>query len=346
MNIRYTNHAAEELMYILQTGCAEGAKVFFLVDEHTKTLCLPRIGSIPAERTIIIPAGDDHKTIATVTRVWKALQEGGATRSSHLVCVGGGMVTDLGGFAAATFKRGIGFTNVPTTLLAMVDAAVGGKTGVNLGGLKNEVGTFRDAEAVIIDTQFLATLDEENLRSGFAEMLKHSLLDSEAMWAQHVNLMLDEPDLATLQEMVQQSIEVKSRIVSQDPTERGLRKALNLGHTAGHAFETLALRRERPRLHGYCVAWGLVVSLYLSSTLLGFPTERLRQTVSFVRRYYGVPDFTCKDYETLYGLMLHDKKNADGRLNMTLLQDIGHIALNQHPSKEAIYEAFDFLREG
>lgn len=346
MNIHYTHDIAADVLPEAVRREEGGAKVFYLADEHTAKLCLPRLGTVPPDRTIVILSGDAHKTLDTLRSVWEALQRGGATRRSTLVCVGGGMVTDLGGFAAATFKRGMDFVNVPTTLLAMVDAAVGGKTGVNLGDLKNEVGVFRDAKSVCIDTQFLRTLDDENLRSGFAEMLKHSLLDSEEMWASHVNFDLAEPDLTVLQDMVRQSIGVKSRIVSQDPTERGLRKALNLGHTTGHAFETFALRRSEPRLHGYCVAWGLVCALYLSTTLLGFPTERLRQTVAFVRRYYGVPNINCKDYDALYDIMLHDKKNANGQLNMTLLRGIGDIALDQQPSREAVYEAFDFLREG
>ncbi len=324
-------------------------RLFILTDETTERLCRPRLAGcerLKAAVPIVIPATDVHKTVQTLTAVWQQLGDGGASRHSLLLCLGGGMVTDLGGFAAATFKRGIDFINLPTTLLAMVDAAVGGKTGINFNGLKNEVGAFCEAKAVVIDTQFLRTLDAENLRSGYAEMLKHALLSDTAMWTRHLQFGLDAPDYGALQQMVGESIEVKRRIVAEDPHERGLRKALNLGHTTGHAFESLLMEKGSPVLHGYAVAWGLVAELYLSAALLGFPTDRMRQTVGFVREHYGVPAITCKDYERLYELMLHDKKNAAGRINFTLLADIGEIRLDCRMEKNALFEAFDFLREG
>ena len=182
--------------------------------------------------------------------------------------------------------------------------------------------------------------------SGYAEMLKHSLLESEAMWADHLKFDFAQPDFAHLQKLVAQSIGVKQRIVEEDPHEHGIRKALNLGHTVGHAFEALALERERPVLHGYAVAWGLLCELYLSVVHCHFPTPVMQQTVRFIREVYGPFGFTCNDYEHLYALMLHDKKNTDGVINFTLLSDIGTIELNQHLTKEQVFESFDFLREG
>ena len=228
----------------------------------------------------------------------------------------------------------------------MVDAAVGGKTGINFNGLKNEIGVFSESLAVIISTQFLRTLDKDNLRSGYAEMLKHALLQDKDMWSEHLNFNLACPDLGQLQEMVAQNIEVKSRIVREDPRERGLRKALNLGHTVGHAFESLALEKQQPVLHGYAVAWGLVGELFLSVKLKGFPQEKMRQTVSFINEYYGRFPFACKDYDRLYELMRHDKKNAGGTINFTLLSDVGNICLDCHAGKDLLYEMFDFVREG
>ena len=224
----------------------EHDRVFVLTDDITQECCLPKVAVLFAKHnatTITIHHDDTNKTLATLADVWTALQRGGATRHSLLVNLGGGMVTDLGGFAAATFKRGINFINIPTTLLAMVDAAVGGKTGINFGGLKNEVGAFADARFVIINTCFLDTLDAENLCSGYAEMLKHSLISNAQMWADHVNFDILQPDLAELQRMVAASIAVKERIVADDPHEHGIRKALNFGHTIGHALEEFSMQQ-------------------------------------------------------------------------------------------------------
>lgn len=318
-------------------------RVFILCDKNTERHCLPLLAQDEAT-LICIDSSDEAKNIDTLTQVWQTLQEGGATRHSLLLNLGGGMVTDLGGFAAATFKRGIRFVNIPTTLLAMVDAAVGGKTGINFGGLKNEVGCFRDADEVVIHTPFLATLDAANLRAGYAEMLKHALLTDRKMWADHLLYDLAKPDLKVLQDMVRQSIEVKQHIVSEDPHERGLRKVLNLGHTIGHAIESLALKRT-PLLHGYAVAYGLIAELYLSAAQAGFPTEALHQTVNFVRTYYGRPDIGCNDYDALYALMMHDKKNCGNDINFTLLADIGQPLINQRVTRPLINEALDFLRD-
>ncbi len=239
---------SNDIEHDLATAVAESEhdRVFVLTDDTTHECCLPKVATLLAQYDavpITIPHGDQHKTLAALGDVWTALQQGGATRHSLLINLGGGMVTDLGGFAATTFKRGINFINIPTTLLAMVDAAVGGKTGVNFGGLKNEVGAFADARFVIINTCFLDTLDAENLCSGYAEMLKHALISDERMWAEHVNFDLSQPDLAELQRMVAESIAVKERIVAEDPHEHGIRKALNFGHTIGHALEEFALQQ-------------------------------------------------------------------------------------------------------
>ena len=239
---------SNDIEHDLATAIAESEhdRVFVLTDDTTHECCLPKVAALLAQYDavpITIAHGDQHKTLAALGDVWTALQQGGATRHSLLINLGGGMITDLGGFAAATFKRGISFINIPTTLLAMVDAAVGGKTGINFGGLKNEIGAFADARFVIINTCFLGTLDAENLCSGYAEMLKHALISDERMWAEHVNFDLSQPNLAELQRMVAESIAVKERIVAEDPHEHGIRKALNLGHTIGHALEEFALQQ-------------------------------------------------------------------------------------------------------
>ena len=324
-------------------------RIFLLDDTVTHVHCLPLLSAWVEERgveVLTMEAGDVAKNLDTLSSIWQQLTEKGASRHSLLINLGGGVVTDLGGFAAATFKRGIDFINIPTTLLSMVDAAVGGKTGINFAGLKNEIGAFRSAVDVIVDTTFLRTLDNENICSGYAEMLKHALLHNAAMWAEHLEQDLQHPDYEALARLVQQSIEVKERIVGEDPHEKGLRKALNLGHTFGHAFESLALGQGRPVLHGYAVAWGIVCELYLSSVLLGFPSAHFHPTVRFVRETYGQFSFTCKDYDRLLDYIRHDKKNVGGQTNFTLLAGIGQIRLDCHANRDLICEAFDFLREG
>ena len=323
--------------------------LFVLCDETTERLCLPVISDFkcmkPAQR-ITIPATDSHKTLESLSHVWSELQRMGATRHSLIVNLGGGMVTDLGGFAASTFKRGIPYINIPTTLLSMVDASVGGKTGINFGGLKNEIGVFNNARCVILDTTFLRTMDHENICSGYAEMLKHGLINDEKMWAEllNFNLEMNGESLETLGRMVSESVAVKQRIVTEDPTEQGIRKALNLGHTAGHAFESLALERK-PVLHGYAVAWGLIVELYLCCVKTSFPQDKMRQTVAFIKENYGRMAITCDDYPRLIELMHHDKKNQGTSINFTLLGGIGDIHINQTATEDEIKDALDFYRE-
>lgn len=323
-------------------------KLFILTDRTTHEKCLPVIAGFPslhAAGHIIIEATDENKNTESLTQVWTALSRQGATRHSLLVNLGGGMVTDLGGFAASTFKRGLSYINVPTTLLAMVDAAVGGKTGINFNGLKNEIGSFYPASSVLLNTEFLKTLDYPNICSGYAEMLKHGLISNIKNWADLLSFDLDDIDYPRLQDMVAQSVAIKQDIVRQDPYEKGIRKALNLGHTAGHAFESLALAEGRTVLHGYAVAWGLVCELYLSCMQEGFPKDKLRQTADFIKSHYGTFTFDCKVYEQLYGFMLHDKKNTSEHINFTLLGEVGDIRINRTANKEEIFNMLDFYRE-
>ena len=341
---------SQQLEQVLSEAIAQCKpdRIFILTDETTRMLCLPAVSALACvaqAQSITIAAGDTHKNLEAVSHVWSELQRMGATRHSLLINLGGGMVTDLGGFAASTFKRGIHFINIPTTLLAMVDASVGGKTGIIFGGLKNEIGVFQNADCVILDTLFLQTLDEENILSGYAEMLKHGLISTEAHWAELMNFDIEHPDLDALGLLVAKSVQVKEHIVTEDPTEKGIRKALNLGHTIGHAFESLALKRK-PVLHGYAVAWGMVCELYLSSMKTGFPVDKMRQTVRFIMDHYGRMPVTCDDYPTLLELMTHDKKNTGHDINFTLLGGIGDIRINQTATKQDIEEVLDFYREG
>lgn len=337
---------ASSLTHAIES-CAHD-KLFILTDEHTHRLCLPQLNGIPALKEaeeICIGAEDTHKNLETLASVWQALSEKGASRHSLLINLGGGMVTDLGGFAASTFKRGIAYINIPTTLLAMVDASVGGKTGINFNGLKNEIGAFAPATSVLIETEFLRTLNARNFFSGYAEMLKHGLISTTEHLTELLAFDTEQIDYALLKSMVGRSVQVKERIVEEDPQEHGIRKALNLGHTVGHAFESLALAEGRPVLHGYAVAWGIVCELYLSYIKVGFPKEKMRQTIQFIKENYGTFNFNCKQYDRLYELMKHDKKNTAGIINFTLLKEAGDICLNQTADKDTLFEMFDFYRE-
>lgn len=328
-------------------GCSFD-KLFVLTDEHTYNFCLPLLketGLLDNAYIITIAAGDTHKELDTLAKVWTELSNHGATRHSLSVNLGGGMVTDLGGFAASTFKRGIKYINVPTTLLAMVDASVGGKTGINFNGLKNEVGMFAPASSVLIETKFLRTLDRENFFSGYAEMLKHGLISTTEHWAELLRFDTENINYDLLKGLVGKSVQIKEGIVVEDPYEKGIRKALNLGHTVGHAFESLALEQNRPALHGYAVAWGIVCELYFSHLKVGFPKDKLRQTVNFIKENYGTFAFDCQMYNKLFEFMKHDKKNTAGAINFTLLEEVGKVIINQTATKEEIFDMLDFYRE-
>ena len=329
-------------------GKAEHDRLFVLTDTTTKQLCWPVVQNYAVMKDAImitIQPTDEAKTLETLATVWTSLQKGGATRHSLMINLGGGMVTDLGGFAASTFKRGMAYINIPTTLLSQVDASVGGKTGINFGGLKNEIGVFNCANSVILSSTFLRTLDTENMLSGYAEMLKHGLLSSKENWAELLTFDITTPDYATLQNLVAKSVAIKEQIVKEDPTEKGIRKALNLGHTAGHAIESLALKEGRTILHGYAVAWGLLMELYLSARKCGFPAKEMHQMEAYIKEHYGKFLYECKHYETLYNFMSHDKKNQGGNINFTLLGGIGDIRINQTASQDEIEEMLDYYRE-
>ena len=339
-------HIEKDLAQLLQTLSYDG--LFLLTDKNTQDYCLPLIQSLPEiqmAKKFSIPAGDENKNIESLSKVWKFLSDNGANRKSLLINLGGGMLTDLGGFAAATFKRGIRFVNIPTTLLGAVDAAFGGKTGINFTGLKNEIGAFAPAIAVLIDSNFFKTLDMTHLLSGYAEMLKHSLLSSEEQLNELLRFDFDHVNYESLNNLLFESVLIKERIVEEDPTEQGIRKALNLGHTFGHAFESLALETKRPIQHGYAVAWGLVCELYLSFIRLGFDKNVLMKIAYFVKEHYGVFAFDCTAYQRFYALMQHDKKNETGVINFTLLKAVGDIQINQTANRKEIEETLDFYRE-
>lgn len=325
-------------------------RIFILTDDHTASLVLPRLSEesyiARQAQVITIPSGDVNKSLDSLAHIWDCLVDGGATRKSLMVNLGGGMVTDIGGFAASTFKRGIRFVNMPTTLLAAVDASVGGKTGINFHGLKNEIGVFSQADAVIISTTYFDTLPVEELLSGYGEMLKHGLLESLDSFNKLMAYDVTARDMKALLPILEENVDVKRRVVEEDPTERGLRKALNLGHTPAHAFESWAMHRQKPIPHGYAVAFGLLVDLILSHMLYGFDSAVLRRYASTLRELYGTLPITCSDYDALIDYMHHDKKNVSGTdINFSLLESPGKVHLDSIVPEDKIRQALDIFRD-
>ena len=294
---------------------------------------------------MVVPAGENNKKIESVGKIWEFLSENGGDRKSLLINIGGGMLTDLAGFAASTFKRGIDFLNVPTTLLSQVDASVGGKTGINFNGLKNEVGTFKEPVAVLINTDFLKTIDRENFISGFAEMIKHGLIYNTEHLSELKDFDFGNINYELLQEIIKHSVNVKVYFVSNDPTEQNIRKALNFGHTAGHSFESLAMEQKRPILHGYAVAFGMIVELFLSTKKCNLSKTEIENISSWLLKVYGKFEILESDFNRLYELMTHDKKNESGRINFTLIPEIGEVEINQNCDKELILEALNLYRK-
>ena len=336
------------------------AQLFVLTDSHTAEYCLPIladfIGQIPYY-LLTIEAGEQSKNLASVQAVWDFMLKHRATREAVLINLGGGMITDLGGFAAATYMRGIRFVNIPTTLLAMVDASSGGKTGIDYQGIKNVIGTFTPPVATLIHPDFLRTLPAAELLSGFAEMLKHALIASPKEWIKLLQLAQEELPQEQFVEALssigalQASIQIKENVVSQDPREAGLRKILNFGHTVGHAIESTMLHQTTPdytRLHhishGYCVLWGMVAEVYLSVVHTGCPREVLQQLTQIMLQWYGRPQCDCKHREQLIQRMYQDKKNnANQTPNFTLLRNIGEPIINQYLTEKDINEALEYL---
>lgn len=314
-------------------------KIFVLLDQNTREFCWPLIEGftdLPPDNIFVMGQGEENKNIRQVEHVWNFLGENRADRKSVLINVGGGMLTDLGGFAAATFKRGIDFINLPTTLLAQVDASVGGKTGINFRGLKNEIGLIRMPLHVFLFLPFLRTLDEANFRSGLAELLKAALICDASLWKE---LSVFDPDNKNEDQLTQwlwQAVMIKKDIVDRDPEEAGDRKALNFGHTIGHALESYSLDTGSPVLHGYAVAWGMMAEARLSASENGLTDEAVRQISSVMLRIYGDPPLRIRDLMPMLRLMRFDKKNERNRINFTLLNRIGSFSVNHYVEEEKI----------
>ncbi len=314
--------------------------VLLLCDENTFACCLPLLKNVKAlhdAQTIVIAPGEVHKNLETCRNIWEALIRGRAERNSLLINLGGGVIGDMGGFCAATYKRGMPFVQIPTTLLAQVDASIGGKLGIDFGQVKNSIGVFSNPLAVCVDSRFLSTLSRRELRSGFAEIIKHALIADADQWATIRGI----SSLENLywDAFISPSLEIKRRIVEADPYERGLRKALNFGHTVGHALEGHLLQGNDPLLHGEAVAAGMICECFLSWKA-GLLAESDRDLIAeYLFALYGLQPLQPKDFDAFLHLMQNDKKNERGRINFSLIGPPGTVHIDQFADKKDIFES-------
>lgn len=311
-------------------------KAIILCDSNTKR-CLeylhvacPQTQDLPV---IEIPEGELQKNLKTCEMVWYQLTEHGADRQTVLLNLGGGVVTDLGGFIASTYMRGIRFVQIPTSLLGMVDAAIGGKTGVDFGGLKNMIGTFARPEAVLIDSNFLKTLPSRHYRNGLAEVLKHAFISDASI----LDLMYANED-----ELISRSVKVKMDVVARDEFESGERKKLNFGHTIGHAIESHLLDSVRTVLHGEAIAAGMVMEAYISTRTAGLPEADFQKIIQLTDSIFSRVSLSASEWNEVRKLMLYDKKNRDGQVRFVLLKSIGEAVVDQPVSEELLDQAFEF----
>lgn len=320
-------------------------KVIVVTDLNVEKSVIPLLSDsivISSSPSIAITPGEEGKNLDSVTRIWDKLEEIGATRRSVILNIGGGVVTDLGGFAAATFKRGIRTVNFPTTLLGAVDAATGGKTGINYRGLKNEIGAFHIPSKVIISTLPFQSLSREEILSGYAEMIKTGLISDKQFYIHLLELdeIIENSEL--LGQAVEKCVGIKDDIVEQDPTEKGLRKILNFGHTAGHAFESLRIENGNPVTHGKAVAHGMMVALILSHIKLGLDSNEVNQYKHFLKDFYGPALIQCADVDAAINKMNSDKKNSRyGEAAFTLLKELGEPEINCIPTQSELSEALE-----
>ena len=342
-DVIFNNEGYNELNKIISEN--NYSTLFIMVDSNSNEVCLPKLlPLIETESRIEIiefDAGEINKNIETCVQIWNVLTELGADRKSLIVNLGGGVVTDLGGFVASTFKRGIDFINIPTTLLSMVDASIGGKTGIDLGNIKNQIGVINNPKLVVIDSDFLETLPQIEMRSGLAEILKHGLICDKIYWKQFLDLSsLNIEDIDTI---IFDSIKIKNEIVMQDPMELGIRKALNFGHTLGHAIESYFMENptKKSLLHGEAIAIGMVLESYISMKKNLISKVEYLEVKTTIKSIFEEVDFDKNDIQSIVDLLIHDKKNENGVIKFVLLDGIGNFTINQNVESEVIISSFE-----
>lgn len=322
------------------------SKKVILTDDHVNELWMEHLithfDGLKGAEIIEIPHGEENKVLDICTHIWSALSEYEIGRTDLIINIGGGVITDMGGFIAATFKRGLSFINIPTTLLAQVDASVGGKTGIDLGPHKNQVGVFADADFVFIDTAFLTTLPDDEILSGYAEMLKHGLITFKSYWNDLIKIDPRKNPEKLLQK-IRTSVSIKRDIVAKDHFETGIRKNLNFGHTIAHAIEGYYLMKNQPIQHGFCVAWGIIAESYISHKIRLLSKTEFDEINTTLRTIYPTLSLDMTSFPEMAQLLKNDKKNQAGEIQFTLLSKIGEAIHNQKVKAELIEEAFDFI---
>ncbi len=319
------------------------SQLFVLTDQNTEKHCLPKIKSILPIETVFktVEAGEKNKNLSTCADIWSAMTASALDRKALFINIGGGVISDMGGFCASIYKRGIRFINVPTSLLSQVDASVGGKLGVDFEGLKNHLGTFNEPETVLISTEFLETLPQQELRSGYAEIIKHGLIQDKSYFE---SLSKDSWKNQNWMDLIQHSVGIKKRVVLSDPKEGGLRKILNYGHTIGHAFESHFLDGPKHLLHGEAIAIGMICEGYLSHKKLKLSLDELKIITKTFLSIYGKFSFSESDLAPILDLCLQDKKNEGSVLMFSLLEKIGNCSFNIPVSRKEIEDAIHYYK--
>ena len=318
------------------------SNILIIDDENTHQYCYPELmNHFDFNHNVIsIKPGENNKNIETVTSIWEKMLEMDLDKKSLVINLGGGIVTDLGGFVASNFKRGMPFIHIPTSLLGMVDAAIGGKNGINFGGAKNQIGVIIPPEMVLIDSQYIKTLPKKEIKSGYAEMLKHGIIANENYWDE---LLADIDNLENLDQNIKKSVEIKHRIITQDPNEKGLRKILNFGHTLGHAIESYSHDKNTPLTHGHAVALGMILAAYLSFKQNNLKFTFVNSIKNVLLKHYPLPSWSKGEIKKILDYLKFDKKNISGKILFVLLDENRKPVFNQEVHEGLIYEAFDYL---
>ncbi len=343
-SVNTTSHFSEQKEWIDIINENRYSSIFILADENTFQYCYPKIKNfIPSHQLLLIKSGENEKNIETCNFLWSLLTEHKAERNSLLINLGGGVIGDMGGFVASTYKRGFDFINIPTTLLSQVDASVGGKLGIDFNGIKNLIGVFNDPQAVLICTEFLNTLPFEQLRSGFAEILKHGLIFDKDYW--EMASQIDLPNFNDWVSVIQRSILIKKTVVQNDPFEKGMRKILNFGHTIGHALETWSLKNDKsPLLHGEAITIGMICESWLSNRVHHLKEDEMYQISETLFKFFKKYETENIPFEALINFMRSDKKNTDGDIMFSLLNSTGSCNYNIKASDELIEESLTFYK--
>lgn len=342
--VEFQQHAYKKLDNYIQDS--KPSSIFILVDENSEKCCIPVFKKAIDFKNnfdiIRIKSGEEFKNLETCHYVWNELTVKGADRKGLLINLGGGVITDLGGFAASTFKRGMAFINIPTTLLSMVDASVGGKTGIDLGVLKNQIGLFSNPKMVLIDNTYLRTVSARELRSGLAEIIKYGFTFDYKIW-EKISTFKD-LKINDITPLIHQSIEIKNNVVIEDPTEKSLRKVLNFGHTLGHAVESYFLNAiDKENLtHGEAIAIGMVTELFLSHKIFNFPINEVVFAKEKIIDLYGKVTIHPSEFSEILALLIHDKKNISGKVNFVLLKDFEKFELDVKVAPNLLLEALEY----